>query len=417
MSKNKNLSVLLLLLFVFATGLILRLDVFSNYLHNFKLVGDAQNYYLMSHQIVDKGIYGYGLGRMSQVSNAYVTPMYPLFLSTIYGILGDKFLQITVVRLLQIIVSGVLTPLVSYLLINQLFKRKYIAILTAFFTAVYPTYVLSCIQILTEVLALFTMLLYLYLLVLGLEKRSKLIIILAGVAFAIQILVRPAMLPLIIIPYCFMFFTWYKDDRKSLLYMFILHCVGFVIIMMPWWIRNYVVLHQIILTATSSGNPLLAGTYPDLKDLFGDTNNEIMKNSDTQAEYGKMRIIKGFTNEPLVYLKWYTIGKIQVIFGTPWLYKMNKIYMERSIIGQIFFVGVGSIGVIVNSIFSKIHRYINLYALLFLCIYLVFIPVTRYAYQHMFFLMLAAAYVIISSITFFIKTLKNRKVLDTQKGA
>lgn len=400
MSKKINFKVVFLLLLVFAIGLILRLDVLSNYLYKFTLGGDAKNYYLMSHQIIDKGIYGYGLDRMSQVSNAYVTPVYPLFLSAVYGILGDKFLQITVVRLLQIIISGVLTPLVSYLLINQLFKRKDIAILTAFFTSVYPTYILSCIQILTEVLALFTMLLYLYLLVLGFENKSKWIITLSGVAFAIQILVRPAMLPLLIIPYCFMFFTWYKDDRKPLIYMFILHCLGFAIIMMPWWIRNYVVLHQIILTATSSGNPLLAGTYPNMKDLFGDTNRDIMDNSVKQAEYAKVRIINGFTKEPLVYLKWYTIGKIQVIFSDPWLYKMNKLYIERSIVAHIFFVTLGSIGIIVNSIFSKIHRYINLYALMFLGIYLVFIPVSRYAYQHMFFIMFAAAYFIISSITF-----------------
>jgi hypothetical protein len=55
------------------------------------------------------------------------------------------------------------------------------------------------------------------------------------------------------------------------------------------------------------------------------------------------------------------------------------------------FVWGGLLGVVINSIHDKVSRFVNLYGFIFLGLYLIFIPVNRYAYQLMFFLMTALA--------------------------
>lgn len=375
--------------------MILRVLFFRNYIHDYRLYGDSLNYYNMSHQWVDHGIYGYDFGQVSGTPNAFVPPGFPVYLALIYKLFHDPYLQITIARIGQMAMSGIMVPLLSFLLVKKLLKKDSIALLTALFTALYPTYIMAPMRILTEVLSLTTMLLYFYILVLALEKRKLWINLLAGIAFGLHILVRPAMLPLLPIPFLFVFFMGYKKQPVLLAKLGAYHVLGFVVVMLPWWIRNYVVLHQVVLTATSSGNPLLAGSYPYMKDVFGDTTPAIMKNADTQQAYAKERILRGFTTQPLVYLKWYTVGKIQFMFQKSWMWDLDTTKQTVHILFHNFFIWVGSAGILINSWRSKIHRAINLYALMFLGIYLVFIPESRYTFQHMFFVMLAAAALIV----------------------
>lgn len=395
--ENKRVAVSLIAILLLA--LMLRGVFFVKYLHYFNIQWDAKNYQLMSHQLVDKGIFGYWYegskyGPKPGESNARVTPGYPLFLSAAYAIFHDPYKQLTIVRLTQVIVGGLFTPLLAFLFLRRLFKRNDVGLLTAFFMAIYPTYVQSSVSILTEVLSLATMLLYFYLTLVGLQERKTYINVLAGVAFGVHILIRPAMLPLFVLPFIFVFFEWKKEERKNIVRMFVQSAAGFVVVMMPWWIRNIVVLKQFILTADASGNPLLEGTYPYMKDRMADVPESIRGISKLQAEFAKERIIKGFTTEPLLYLKWYTVGKIQYMFQNSWLNMMTPgtQLIHKVVHGAL--VSLGAVGVIINSITGKINRYINLYLLLFLGLYLIFLPDPRYAYQHMFFLMLAGAYML-----------------------
>lgn len=393
-------KVIVIVFSIIILALLLRGMFFLKYLHSFELEGDAANYRLMSQQLVEKGIFGYWyngnkFGGSPGVSNARVTPGYPLFLSSIYAVVRDPYLQITITRLIQVIIGGLFTPLFAFLFVRRAIKRNDVAILTTLFVAIYPTYIQSTIHILTEVLSLSTMLLYFYIMTLGFQKRKIYLNILAGGVFAVHILIRPGMLPLFIVPFIFAFLESKKTERKTIIKFFIQTIIGFCAVMLPWWIRNVVVLHQFIITAIGSGNPLLAGTYPFAKsgmpNYMNDVPDRIRGISKLQAEFAKERIIAGFTSEPLLYFRWYTIGKLQYMFERPWLYYMTlQTQIFHTIIHSLI-IWIGLLGVVVNSIKSKLYRYINIYALIFLAIYLAFDPQPRYIYQHMFFLMLAAA--------------------------
>ncbi|MCX8131248.1 MAG: glycosyltransferase family 39 protein [Clostridia bacterium] len=398
-NKLKGKSVFLILLAIIILGLAFRAVVFYKFLPNFKLAGDAKHYWLMSHQLVDNGIYGYwnegmDVGPQKGEPNAFVTPVYPLFLSGIYAVFHDPYLQITIARMIQVGVSGLITPLLAFLLVRRLFRRNDIALLTSLLTAIYPTYAMSSVDILTEVFSLATMLLYFYLTTVGLQTRKAAMNVLAGIAFAFHILVRPPLLPLFILPFIYIYFAWGKKERKAVFRVFFQTCGGFVLLMLPWWIRNIVSLHTFIITSTSVGNPLLAGTYPYMENLMWDVTEQIRGNSERQAKLARERIINGFLTQPLLYIKWYTLGKIQIMFGTPWqYYKLPGTQIIHNIIHNTI-VFVGAAGLIANSVINRVNRFINIYGLLFLGLYLIFIPLSRYAYQHMFFLMLSAAYLV-----------------------
>lgn len=415
MHNKKAVTILWIILFA---GFILRMASFILNLTNFKLYGDALSYSQMAHQCLEKGIYGYANRAASGSSNAFVTPGYPLFLTGIYALVKDPYLQITAARFAQALI-GSLTPFLGYLFVRRAFNRIDIALLTSFFIAVYPPYIESPSTLFTEVPALATMLLYFYLAAKGFQEGKPGINIMAGMSFALHILIRPAMLPLYILPFIFAYFSEYRKQPVKLLLIFIQSTAGFILLMAPWWIRNFIVFNEIILTATQTGNPLLGGTYPYNIGLYADASKEVMSNPDLQVQFAKQRIMKGFMTQPLYYLQWYTLGKLSFLFGQPWLYKDHLLFKEPwsyrhlpfidsiSLAFHSLFIYLGTLGAVINSIKDKVSRYVNIYGLMFTAIYLAFIAINRYAYQLMFFLMLSAAVLICNLSVFVYKKVRS----------
>lgn len=388
--KRKNLIILTIILFI---AFITRILYWESQMHVFNVFSDALNYDISAHQLVENHIYGYGMGHKSLYPNAYMVPGYILFLAGVFALIKNYYLQITAVRLLQILL-GSITPLLGYLFVKNLFKKENAALLTAFFAAVYPPYILSTFFLLTEVTALFTMVLYLVLAVLAFKKKKFVYNLLAGAAFAFHVLIRPTLLPLFIFPFIYGFFKCFDKNLKTTLVTFGQTLVGFIIIMSPWWIRNYVTLHQLILTATGSANPLLAGSYPDMKDLFKDFIKAGCKSTD-QSWFAKKRIINGFTHHTWTYLKWYTIGKIKFMFENPWLYEKLHIFRRFNHWLHALISWGGLIALIAN-LFNKesLRKFTTLYTVALLGLLLIFIPTTRYIYQLLFLLMVSTSLLI-----------------------
>ncbi|GAB6934581.1 glycosyltransferase family 39 protein [Calditerricola yamamurae] len=385
------------LLLIVVLAFSLRWGFWMKNLHDFALQGDALNYHIMAHQIVEDGVYGYALGRKSGEPNAYVTPGYPLFLSAVYAVVEDPYRQISVVRGIQVLV-GSFTCVLAYLVVSRLLRRTAVALLTAFFVAIYPPYVQSPVQLLTEVLALATLLLYGWLAVVAFETRKARHHVAAGAALALHVLVRPVLLPLAILPFLFALRseTWRGRWREWAVAGAWTAC-GFVLLMLPWWVRNAVVLDQVILTATGSANPFLAGTYPYLQNMLADFRAAGLTSAD-QVWFARQRLIHGFTTEPLLYLKWYTIGKIQFLFDNPGLYQQIDYWFPTLSPWNhrlhAVFCWFGAAGLVYGASVSRRLRAVTVFGALFLGLYLLFVPTTRYAYLFMAFLMLGTAFLL-----------------------
>ncbi|MDP4093322.1 MAG: glycosyltransferase family 39 protein [Bacillota bacterium] len=376
--KQKTYIEAVLLLFIILFALLLRL-LFTFGIPNNVMSPDEKNYDAMTRQLLDTGVFGY----MSVKPNAYVTPGYPLFLAAVYAVFGyNPTSPLMQVKIIQSVISAV-TCLIVYL-IGKKVRNKFTGFISALVYAIYPTFAWSSSLILTEVLYNFFFLLYFYLQLLTLEKKSKTFSMICGIIFAAAILIRPLAFPLLVIPYIYYF--WFVSRNRYIIKLFGYSLLGSLVLMVPWWARNIISTHRFILLATQTGNPLLAGAFP----YFEKMNTSVTQFKD-QLSGGLQIIINGFLTQPLLYLKWFTIGKLNIIFFKPWFYPGNNFSFLGSIVPIHYFIIVlGFIGLLFWTVRKNV-RFFAVYTIMLTCLQLVFIPEPRYAYSIIPFLIIAAA--------------------------
>ncbi|SDM92949.1 hypothetical protein SAMN04487897_101518 [Paenibacillus sp. yr247] len=169
--------------------------------------------------------------------------------------------------------------------------------------------------------------------------------------------------------------------------------------MMPWWIRNWITFHSFIFIAKGeAGNPFLGGTDP----YFRGTIDWDHIDKDHQFAEGIRRIKEGLMEEPLLWIKWMMVGKLNVFFKTMWVgpypYSVPVWYANTLIHLHTFLIALGNIGMFIFGIRKPAIHYLMVAFLMFLSIHLMFIPVDRYVYGMLPFLMLASAYLITQTI-------------------
>ncbi|MGE5473694.1 MAG: ArnT family glycosyltransferase [Ignavibacteriales bacterium] len=365
---------LIILIIIIITGFILRMGLALE-IPTKKLSGDAKNYDIMTKQILEKGVYGY----LSDKPNSKVTPGYPMFLALIYKIFGyTNGSPFTVIRIIQAIL-GTASIFLIFLIGSYTVNRR-VGILSALFYAFYPPYIQSVSFILTEVIYTFLFLLYFWIQLKALETKNKWVSITAGAAFALTVLTRPVIFPLIIVPFIY---QWFVTKDKKIVQSFIYTLIGMIVLMIPWWVRNILVFGKIILLSSGSGNPMYAGVFPH---MVGWTPVP----EDKQFESAVKAVINGFLTQPITYLRWFTIEKIYIMFKKPWYDHATM----RTILNMHYFIAIiGSIGIPL-AIVEKRIRYISLYIVLLIGLQLMFIPEPRYIYPIMPFFMILTAYII-----------------------
>ncbi len=332
-----------------------------------QLSHDEIGYHEMTLQFLDKGFLGYYSDRPS----AFVTPGYPLFLAAVYlaaqAVNSDP---LTMVRTIQVIIS------VGSVFLVYLIARKSGGIpagaLAAILAAVYLPSFMANNRILTEVIYVFLLLGYVYALITAFEKDSLKWHALSGTVMGLAVLVRPSLAPFIVVPYII---TWFRRHDYRVAVALIITLVSFSVIMAPWWVRNYLVLDKCIIFATQSGNPLLRGTDPyDPYDREGPSIIENVPESE-MTRVAVERIKQGFQNEPGLWLKWFTVGKLSYLWSRPWGYFSGwSVYMHFWV-----FIVIGWPATLVN-IFDTKMRWPALLILFTTALHLAFIPITRYMY-------------------------------------
>jgi len=367
---------ILAIVLVFIFALLIRLNFVFNMNHP-ELVTDAYNYDVMTKQFLDKGFLGY----LSDEPNAVITPGFPLFLSIIYSIFGyENGSPLTQVRVIQSIL-GSLTCILMYLIGKKIKNRK-VGLITAISYAIYPAFAWSNSLILTETLYNFLFFLYFYVQLIVLDKKTPVLSVICGILFAAAVLVRPLVFPLLVVPFIYDYII-HKDKR--IIKSFLFTAAGTLLLMIPWWIRNIVTLNKFILLATQTGNPLIAGAFPYYS-------ADISKyNVENQFLSGIKYIMEGFITQPLLYLKWFTIGKFNYIFGTAWFHPPEDFTFLRSLwLFHYVIISLGWLGV-VFSIIKNRHVLISIFIILLTGLQLLFVPEWRYAYSIIPFLMLLMA--------------------------
>lgn len=380
------------IIFILLLALVLRLVYVLQAEHE-PLVWDQLEYTKTAIQLLEHGFYAY----RDTEPNSLVTPGWPLMLYVMYGLFGYDPLDpaLMAIRIINCFVS-----LIAIWFIYKLGVRLFnpaSGLIAAGLAAVYPSYVWSAALILTEVpfLSLFTALLYMQVRIIQENRPSDHIIM--GLLLGACVLIRPNVLPLAIVPYAFL---WVMH-RRLFLGQIVRGAGAFAIVMLPWWIRNALTFGEFIPIAKGeAGNPFLGGTDP----YFQGTIDWTKINEHNQFQEGLNRIRQGMQDDPWLWIEWFTVGKFKVFFQTIWmgpyasfipgwyLWVLNKLHF------LVVYIGWSVLPIL--SFFNRSYAYLAVSLLIFYMVHAFFIPVDRYLYAMLPFLMLTVGQTLVASVRY-----------------
>ena len=192
----------------------------------------------------------------------YNPPLYPLFIAVCLSVFGDDQ---TSVKIAQIFVDS-LTMIMIYFIMKDIFDVE-TALVSAGIFSLYPFSTYLTISIASE--PFFTFLLAGFVLsgVYAVRSIKWGHCCVAGILLGLATLTRgatqfvPLMLAVILI-------LWGKRGRAAILCYGAL-CLSFVLVILPWTVRNYLVLDDFIPVATSGGIVLLMGSSEEFLIIEG----------------------------------------------------------------------------------------------------------------------------------------------------
>lgn len=281
---------------------------------------------------------------------------------------------------------------VIFLLALRIFDRR-VAIITLMCNIIYVPHIYASTQILTETVFAFLFGLMNLIIIHAIEQKKVRYYILGGILLGLSIMFRPA-----IALYPFVVFVMWIIKRYSIKEMAlfgITAVIPVIIILSPWWIRNYIIFDRLIPFTLSSGNPMLQGAFINNKidvdlirklniDNLKYTGNEIEDNEIELKLAGKVReynIKNNFTN----YIIWNTIGKTVTNFklGFCWFPLYNIRYTVLNIPHFIYLI-ISGLGTIMLLKRKSTYGYLIFLAIIYFnLVHLPFLAFSRYMYPVM----------------------------------
>ena len=311
--------------------------------------------------------------------SAQVTPGYPLFLELMYvltpysGHAGQVMYGLFGQAALSAVVAGVLY------FISRRGMGPLAAAAVGLIWAYYPPAVWSVRLLLTETLFTFMLIVYLAAWLGSIQRFGRNEWLLTGLLLGGTALVRPTVMPLVAVPLGL--WLWQRlrpaEKLRPWLQAFTWQAVGFVVVMIPWWVRNLLTLHRLILASEDAGNPLLYGSdprFPNGPDLGAGLT------APAQTALAVHRIVNGFLHHPWIYLKWYTFDKLQLLFRQPWYPTgaSGGVLLHAHLV----WVVLGAMGLLLCAL-DPYMRWVMWLAAFLVLVQLPFIPISRYVFPVM----------------------------------
>ncbi|WP_245630001.1 glycosyltransferase family 39 protein [Alicyclobacillus acidiphilus] len=348
------------------------------------LIGDAVYYDHSATLLIALHRYTY----WSWGPAAQVTPSYPVFLMFAYRIAmfftSNRQTEMHVAVFIQHIVAAITVVVLYYIMRFRL--PVWASLVGCVLWMIYPPVIYGADQLLTETLYVFFLMLFTWSFLRALRLKTVRSFILAGLLLGLMTLVRPSVLPLVFAPLLLLFQRQTREAVRRHIVNWLSYLAVFVVVMLPWWIRNLVAMHQLILTDLDSANPLLFGSDPN---FAHDTNLSKGLSQAQQKALALQRIHEGFHNHPWMYLKWYTIDKIGWLFGSPWydpVLSKNAGLLTRVMFAfahvHIAWVILGAIGLLISA-WLPYFRWISALVAVLVIVQLPFIPINRYVFPLM----------------------------------
>jgi len=216
--------------------------------------GDSLSYEVLARHLAHGEDFVYGDAQVAR------TPGYPLLLTPMYWLADEP--PTLVLRMVGVVCGTLAIALAAW--IARMLFDPLAAVLAAVLVAFYPGAIAMSVFILSEAPFAPLMLLNLGWLIVSLRAedspRRIQFAALSGLAFGLAILMRPSwlMFPLFAAPIGLLFY----EHRKQQLQAYVTAAVVAAAVLMPWWVRNYVVIGKFVPTTLQVGASLYDGISP-----------------------------------------------------------------------------------------------------------------------------------------------------------
>ena len=223
---------------------------------------DSESYWSLGKSIAEGRPYTYG----PEEWRIFRMPGYPLILAGYFRVFGTQA-SLLGARLLGCLLGGVSVLLTAWLA-RRLFDEKG-ALLAALMVALYPGAIMMSVLVLSEALFVPLMLFQLILLVKLAESsigsdcfpRCQLLVSLSvGLVGGLATLVRPSWIlltPLAAVALV----ALSKGERRRAGIAATLMILGMAVVMTPWWVRNWKISGQFVITTSQTGASLYDGLH------------------------------------------------------------------------------------------------------------------------------------------------------------
>lgn len=216
--------------------------------------GDSLSYEVLAQHLARGEDFAYGDALVAR------TPGYPLLLAPAYWLTDQP--PTLALRLIGVVCGMFAIWLAAW--VARILFDPVAAVIAAVLVALYPGAIATSVFLLSEAPFVPLMLLNLGWLILALQaddtpRRTK-FAALSGLAFGLAILMRPSwlMFPLFAAPIGLLFYP----QRKQQLFTYTTAAIVAAAVMMPWWVRNYIVVGKFVPTTLQVGSSLYDGLNP-----------------------------------------------------------------------------------------------------------------------------------------------------------
>ena len=320
---------------------------------------DGQNYIACAKRLLETGQFSFwGKG-----PDAYVSPVYPMFLALCMLIFGKGMTGIIAIRFIQSFMLAFGVGL-SCLVVNKLTNNKFALYCTGVFLACNGTFSFYSVLMLTETVCFFFTMLFINSFIDLIHRASNRRAYLTGLYYALAVLTRP---PIAILIPLFIIAMFKHTNLKQKLLML----GGFATLVAPWTLRNVISLKKLVFFSTQT-NAFFYGFCQDpLKYNL----------QDPGTITGNLKLIgRFFKEDPIGELSYMTINKFKQIFLGYDEIAYSRI--DHNFLDYWFrvpFVRLGSLGAIFG-LFSKKYRGVSIFCIVFLIATFTVIPVVRYGF-------------------------------------
>ncbi|MDI7743623.1 glycosyltransferase family 39 protein [Lysinibacillus fusiformis] len=271
--KKNPQKIIWIILFI---GLGIRIATLVSYGFTLTIDSDDQGYIRSAKNLLETGKITYHLGET--IPTVHIMPGQPLLLAAVFLIFGSGDIGICAAKILWSLMGTMCIYFVY--LIGSYISNVYTGLLSAVFLAVFIPQVLTDNLLLTETPFFLSLLGMVYFSIrLANEHRTPhfyllMTFYLMGLIFKANI----ALFPFVLLVYLIL----KKYPLKLAINQFVIAFSLLLIVLGPWWIRNYIHYDEFIPLTGGAGNPLLLGTYQGWGYLYGDDYQTVLEKVDAQ---------------------------------------------------------------------------------------------------------------------------------------